>query len=55
VVPEPLLAPPTPLGWRILWSSEDAAYGGAGTAAVENADHWRIPGQSAVLLAPCEV
>jgi maltooligosyltrehalose trehalohydrolase len=54
-VPEPLLAPPTPLGWTILWSSEDAAYGGAGTAAVENADHWRIPGLSAVLLAPCEV
>ena len=53
-VPVPLLAPPTPLRWSILWSSEDAAYGGAGTAPVENADGWRIPGQAAVLLAPCE-
>jgi maltooligosyltrehalose trehalohydrolase len=54
-VPEPLLAPPTPLGWSILWSSEDAGYGGTGTAPLENADGWRIPGQAAVLLAPREV
>jgi maltooligosyltrehalose trehalohydrolase len=54
-IPEPLVAPPTSDGWRILWSSEDVAYGGAGTAPVENADIWRIPGQAAVLLAPSSV
>lgn len=49
-VPEPLLAPPTSTGWAILWSSEDAVYGGAGTAPLETDEGWRIPGQSAVLL-----
>jgi maltooligosyltrehalose trehalohydrolase len=49
-LPEPLLAPPTPADWRILWSSEDPAYGGAGTAPLETAEGWRIPGQAAVLL-----
>jgi maltooligosyltrehalose trehalohydrolase len=51
-LPEPLLASPTPAGWAILWSSEDAAYGGAGTAPVETDLGWRIPGQAAVLLGP---
>jgi maltooligosyltrehalose trehalohydrolase len=51
-VPEPLLASPTPAGWAILWSSEDAAYGGAGTAPIETDEGWRIPGQAAVLLGP---
>jgi maltooligosyltrehalose trehalohydrolase len=50
-LPEPLLAPPASASWTIRWSSEDAAYGGGGTASVENADRWRVPGQSAVLLA----
>jgi maltooligosyltrehalose trehalohydrolase len=54
-VPEPLLASPTPAGWTILWSSEDAAYGGAGTAAIETNEGWRIPGQAAVLLGPRDV
>jgi maltooligosyltrehalose trehalohydrolase len=54
-LPEPLLAPATPAGWRNLWSSEDSAYGGAGTAPLETADGWRIPGQSAVLLASSAV
>src|SRR5262249_40521057 len=51
-LPEPLLAPPTPRGWTILWSSEDAAYGGMGTAPLAGADGWQIPGQSSVLLIP---
>jgi maltooligosyltrehalose trehalohydrolase len=54
-LPEPLLAPPTPRGWTIFWSSEDAAYGGMGTAPLKNADGWRIPGQSSVLLIPSAV
>ena len=55
VVPEPLLAPPTPLGWRILWSSEDAAYGGAGTAAVETPTTGGFPARRRCFLAPSEV
>ena len=51
-IPEPLLAPPTEAGWEIRWSSEDVAYGGAGTPVVENDQEWRIPSHSAVLLAP---
>lgn len=62
--PEPLLAPPSepqcPHGtngpcvnrkWTLLWSSEDPRYGGAGTAAVDTADGWRIPGEAAVVFA----
>jgi maltooligosyltrehalose trehalohydrolase len=49
--PEPLLAPPDGGGWQVIWSSEDPRYGGAGTPAVE-VDGWRLPGESAVVLAP---
>jgi maltooligosyltrehalose trehalohydrolase len=51
-LPEPLLAPPAGTAWDLHWSSEDPAYGGAGTAPVETDERWRLPGQSAVLLAP---
>jgi len=50
--PEPLLAPPAEMLWRILWSSDDVRYGGSGVAPVETRRHWRIPGQAAVLLEP---
>ena len=50
--PEPLLAPLAWSGWRLRWSSEDPCYGGAGTPELETADNWRIPAESAVLLAP---
>jgi maltooligosyltrehalose trehalohydrolase len=50
--PEPLLAPPLNKEWRILWSSEDPRYGGDGTAPLETADNWCLPGQAAVVLAP---
>jgi len=50
--PEPLLAPPEPGTWRVVWSSEDPTYGGAGTPEVVNGDGWRIPGEAAILLAP---
>ena len=49
---EPLAAPPEGLVWRLLWSSEAPAYGGAGTPLVEGPAQWRIPGQAAVVLAP---
>ncbi|HSP33510.1 MAG TPA: alpha-amylase family glycosyl hydrolase, partial [Thermoanaerobaculia bacterium] len=50
--PEPLLAPPADHSWSILWSSEDADYGGSGTAPLETEENWRIPGHAAVVLKP---
>jgi len=47
--PEPLIAPPESANWRVVWSSEDARYGGAGSE-VECRDSWRIPGDSATVL-----
>ncbi len=48
--PEPLLAPPTPEGWTMLWGSEDVAYGGTGLPDVEREDGWHLPGHAAVVL-----
>jgi maltooligosyltrehalose trehalohydrolase len=52
--PEPLLAPPEGRLWREIWSSEAPAYGGSGTAPLESADNWRIPGHAAVVMRPGE-
>ena len=52
IAPEPLLAPPEGQRWEILWSSENPKYGGAGTAALETEDGWRIPAHAAVVLFP---
>jgi maltooligosyltrehalose trehalohydrolase len=61
--PEPLLAPPEGRRWRVSWSSESPAYGGAGPSPIEldgktdsDADRpgaWMIPGHAAVVLEPC--
>ncbi|MFO0800815.1 MAG: malto-oligosyltrehalose trehalohydrolase [Gemmataceae bacterium] len=50
--PEPLLAPPVGHSWRVLWSSDDPAYGGTGTAHPEVRDGWRLPGEAALVMAP---
>jgi maltooligosyltrehalose trehalohydrolase len=51
--PEPLLGPPLHARWRTVWSSEDPRYGGLGTPPLDSDDAgWRIPADSAVLLAP---
>ncbi len=50
--PEPLLAPPRSARWSELWSSDDAKYGGCGTAPLDTNENWRIPGQAAVALHP---
>ncbi len=50
--PEPLLAPPEDKVWKLVFSTEDPAYGGCGTDALESDDGWHIPGQSALLLVP---
>ncbi|MBV9760635.1 MAG: malto-oligosyltrehalose trehalohydrolase [Acidobacteriaceae bacterium] len=53
--PEPLLGPPANSEWVSLWSSEDPAYGGCGTAPLDGKTNWRIPGQAAVVLYPALV
>jgi maltooligosyltrehalose trehalohydrolase len=50
-IPEPLVAPPEGRAWRLLWSSEDPAYGGGGTPPIETDERWRLPGHAAVVLA----
>ncbi len=50
--PEPLLAPPVGTHWKELWSSDDARYGGCGTAPLDSSENWRIPGHAAVVLCP---
>jgi maltooligosyltrehalose trehalohydrolase len=48
---EPLLAPPSGGSWRVLWSSEEPAYGGDGTPPIETEDGWFLPAHAAVVLA----
>lgn len=50
--PEPLLAPIASAGWRVLWTTEDVAYGGHAIAPPDTDAGWLIPGPAAVLLAP---
>lgn len=52
-VPEPLVAPPEGTLWTLLWSSEDARYGGRGHGEpYSHASGFRIPGRAAIVLAP---
>lgn len=51
-VPEPMTAPPRGKTWSLLWSSEEARYGGHGTLVpMENGGRgrWCLPAQCAVL------
>ena len=52
--PEPLLAAPLHCRWETLWSSDDARYGGCGTAPLDSEENWKIPGQAAVVLHPSQ-
>jgi maltooligosyltrehalose trehalohydrolase len=49
--PEPLLAPPRDGAWALRWSSDDPRYGGPGAVDPCGTEGWRIPGESATLLA----
>jgi maltooligosyltrehalose trehalohydrolase len=50
-VSEPLLAPPPGRRWRLLWSSNEPRYGGAGIRAPEDEDgNWYFPSRAALLL-----
>jgi maltooligosyltrehalose trehalohydrolase len=51
LAPEPLLAPPTRDGWRVVWSSESPEYGGRG-APEHDPEAWILPGGCAQVLAP---
>lgn len=51
-LPQPLLAPPQGCRWELLWSSDDPRYGGTGNPTREFVDHWRIRGESTLVLAP---
>jgi maltooligosyltrehalose trehalohydrolase len=53
-VPDPLFAPPEGAKWQKLWSSNEVAYGGEGTPAVETEDGVTIPGECAVVLFPVD-
>ena len=52
VLPEALLAPPGPTGWRVVWSSENPRYLGHGTPEPFTVARLAIPARSAILLAP---
>jgi maltooligosyltrehalose trehalohydrolase len=51
-VADPLVAPPAGCEWRIEWSSEEPKYGGTGMASLWSKGRWRVPGESAAVLAP---
>jgi maltooligosyltrehalose trehalohydrolase len=48
--PEPLLAPPLSCRWRLIWSSEDAAYGGSGYSPVRGRERWKLCAESTMVL-----
>lgn len=50
--PEPLLAPPESMRWKIIWSSENPKYGGSGTPQVDTPGNWWMRGHAAVVLGP---
>jgi maltooligosyltrehalose trehalohydrolase len=66
--PEPLLAPPLDMHWRLVWSSEDPRYGGLGTPLPDASEaprsparkpglrwpreNWRLTAECAAVLAP---
>jgi maltooligosyltrehalose trehalohydrolase len=52
---EPLLAPPRGCEWRVVWSSEDAGYGGGGTRDLWPDGRWSIPSESTLVCAPATV
>lgn len=50
-IPEPLLAPPREQDWDLIFSTEDPRYEGCGVARVRLDDGWRIPAESATVMA----
>jgi len=50
--PEPLLAPPEGMEWRVLWSSEDPLYGGSAAPPFDAEERWFLPGRAAICCGP---
>ena len=51
-MPEPLLAPLENQAWRVLWSSEQAEYGGTGVPPLYRDGFLYISGESSLVLEP---
>ena len=49
---QPLMAPPRGCDWEVEWASEHPDYGALGLADLWPSEHWRIPGDCAVVLRP---
>ena len=47
---DPLMAAPSGTQWQIIWSSEDARYGGAGSGRFDGKS-WYIPSHSTIVLS----
>jgi maltooligosyltrehalose trehalohydrolase len=50
--PVPLLGHAADTEWTILWSSDDPAYGGNGTAPLDSDLNWTMPGHAVIILKP---
>ena len=50
--PEPLIAPPEGMAWKLIWSSENPRYGGNGTPEFPADNNWIIPGHSTAIFKP---
>lgn len=48
-IPDALFAPPMDTEWRLMFSTENPAYGGIGQAPLDLMDRWRLAGDSALL------
>jgi len=51
-MPEPLLAPLEDQAWRIVWSSEQAEYGGTGVPSLYREGFLHVSGESSLVLEP---
>ncbi|SFZ86476.1 maltooligosyltrehalose trehalohydrolase [Devosia enhydra] len=48
-IPDALYAPPEGTEWRVMMSTEDPAYGGAGRAPIDLMERWTLPADCALL------
>jgi maltooligosyltrehalose trehalohydrolase len=53
-MPEPLLAPPEDHRWRLIWHSEQPAYGGCGMPEIDGESPWRLLPHAMAVLAPAQ-
>jgi maltooligosyltrehalose trehalohydrolase len=51
-IPEPLLVPPRRARWRLIFSTEDARYGGSGTPPFEPCGLLTVPAHCTLVLSP---